>query len=276
MNVIFAYGFLSVAETGVEKLVYMGGRLMQGFGLVAGMYLVIRYGEASMEKFNDWIREFHQMADVSGDTRRINMARPVVQQLLTKGLSVIPRKDYSMGNTVVTQKLWEGVKGSANARFPGVDRPMENVSWKDCVAFIKDLNGHPDVKAANLKFRLPTDEEWEHACRAGSTGDWGLMRNAMEGSIDAMGWCDKNGEHQTHPVATKEPNAWGLYDMHGNVWEWTSTPQGSDFICRGGAWDSGETSCTAESRRAMPKKTRRENIGFRLLACPRCSVSATQ
>ena len=194
---------------------------------------------------------------------------PGVVGRLVADMVPIPGRDYRMGKTEVTQAQWEAVMGSNPSHFKGPDRPVESVSWDDCQAFIEKLNGTPAVKEAKLKFRLPTSEEWEHACRAGGTGDWGRRRNGEEGPLDAMGWYWDNSGRETHPVAQKEPNAWGLYDMHGNVWEWTSSTweaDGSDRVDRGGGWDSDARYCSADYRNWNWLDDRCSSLGFRLLA----------
>lgn len=178
----------------------------------------------------------------------------------------IPGRNYRMGRTEVTQAQWEAVMGSNPSDFKGPDRPVENVSWNDCQAFIEKLNGEPEVKQAKLWFRLPTVEEWEHACRAGGTGDWGRRRNGEEGPLDAMGWYWDNSGRETHPVAQKAPNAWGLYDMHGNVGEWTSTAVGSNRLLRGGSWSSNAACCSTDYRNGNFLDNRNDSLGFRLLA----------
>ena len=119
-------------------------------------------------------------------------------------------KDFWMGQTEVTQGLWQAVMGSNPSDFNncGDDCPVEKVSWNDCQKFIRKLNGM--VSGGN--FRLPTEAEWEYACRAGTTRPYA-------GDLDAMGWYEINSGSRTHRVAQKNPNAWGLCDMHGNVWE---------------------------------------------------------
>ena len=108
-----------------------------------------------------------------------------------------------------------------------------------------------------IDFDLPTEAQWEYACRAGSSGDWGLLADGSMGTLDAMGWYEGNSSSQTHTVGTKTPNAWGLYDMHGNVWEWcldwysssgysgtdpVGATSGNYRVQRGGSW-YGNGSC---------------------------------
>lgn len=123
------------------------------------------------------------------------------------------QREFYLGATEVTQKQWKAVMRANPSRFKGDDLPVENVSWDDVIEFCKKLS----QKEAK-KYRLPTEAEWEYACRAGtemrfSTGD-------DEEELKKAGWFNGNSDKKTHPVGQKAPNAWGLYDMHGNVMEW--------------------------------------------------------
>ena len=115
-----------------------------------------------------------------------------------------------MGKYEVTQAQWQQVMGDNPSEFKNCDQcPVENMSWDDAQEFIKRLNARND----GYKYRLPTESEWEYACRAGTTGDYA-------GDLDEMAWWGGNADSKTHPVGQKQPNAFGLYDMHGNVLEW--------------------------------------------------------
>jgi formylglycine-generating enzyme required for sulfatase activity len=119
-------------------------------------------------------------------------------------------KGFWMGKTEVTQGLWQAVMGSNPSYFKNGDSyPVEKISWDDCQAFITKLN---QMVGGNA-FRLPTEAEWEYACRAGTTGD-------RYGDIDAIAWYSGNSGNTTHIVGQKQANAWGLYDTLGNVYEW--------------------------------------------------------
>ncbi|MGN0843658.1 MAG: formylglycine-generating enzyme family protein, partial [Kiritimatiellia bacterium] len=171
----------------------------------------------------------------------------------------IPGRDFMMGRTEVTQAQWESIMGNNPSENKGPDLPVENVSWNDCQEFIKKLNAK-----TGKKFRLPTEEEWEYACRAGGTGDWGKRANGEEGPLDAMGWYGDNSDDHTHPVGQKEPNAFGLYDMHGNVWEWTATAVGAVRVLRGGGYWGNAGDCLASRRDWCYPGYRYGVIGFRL------------
>jgi len=192
-----------------------------------------------------------------------------VMSAIVSGMVRIPGKDYLIGKTEVTQAQWEAVMGKNPSRFKGADRPVENVSLKDCQEFVGKLNATPAAKTGRLRFRLPTADEWEFACRAGGKGDWGKRANGEDGPLDAIGWYGGNSDRETHPVAQKEPNAFGLYDMHGNVSEWCQDFDGSRSVCKGGGCQDDARRCSvAPSQAGLLGGLRRPggSYGFRLAA----------
>lgn len=129
----------------------------------------------------------------------------------------IPDQDYEMAETQCTQSEWEKVMGNNPSYFKGENNPVERVSYDDVQAFIKKLNEKND----GYTYRLPTEEEWEFCCRAGSDKDY-CFGDDVEKLKDYAWYCE-NSDNKTHPVKEKKPNLFGLFDMHGNVWEWTSS-----------------------------------------------------
>ena len=154
-------------------------------------------------------------------------------------------RSFYVGKFEVTQEQWEAVTGGNPSHVNGLKLPVEHVSWNDCQHFLAKAQ-----KKSGRKFALPTEAQWEYACRAGSTNRFTFGDDAS--SLAAYGWYSENSGNTTHPVGEKKPNPWGLYDMHGNVWEWcadwygpyaagdATDPQGpgsgGSRVLRGGAW----------------------------------------
>jgi formylglycine-generating enzyme required for sulfatase activity len=185
-------------------------------------------------------------------------------------------RPFYLGKYEVTQAQWEAVMGSNPSRFTGQpDRPVEQVSWDDVQAFIRKLN----EKEGGTMYRLPTEAEWEYAARAGSTTAYSFGDDP--GQLGEYAWYTDNSGGQTHPVGQRQPNAWGLYDMHGNVWEWVqdwygtyaaepvTDPQGpssgSNRVVRGGSWRNGARFCRSAYRFYAHPGDRIVDLGFRLL-----------
>lgn len=202
--------------------------------------------------------------------------------------SVTLSKGFWLGETPVTQALYEVITGQNPSQFKGDDLPVERVSWDDAQAFIKQMNSlHPD-----LKVRLPWEAEWEYACRAGTTTAFNVANDISLDLANYRGtWDDKyqwgEGVKQaTTPIKSYPCNAWGLYDMHGNVWEWCedfyTEKLGKDsafdpipaltqsktsktlHIMRGGSWNSRGRRLRSAMRDRDPSNYKDGRIGFRL------------
>ena len=194
-------------------------------------------------------------------------------------------KDYYLGVYEVTQAQYEKVMGKNPSSFQGAkvgnenaDLPVENVSWDDTVEFCKKLSDLPEEKKAGRVYRLPTEAEWEYACRAGGVTAYSFGESSE--SLGDYAWFDENSRRQTHPVGQKKPNAWGLYDLHGNVWEWcsdrygeypkgavsdpTGPKGGSDRVHRGGSWLNEAAICRSALRNWIDPSFRYHNFGFRV------------
>jgi formylglycine-generating enzyme required for sulfatase activity len=159
--------------------------------------------------------------------------------------TVVISNDFWLGQTEVTQAAWTKIMGGNPSYFKSDQLPVETVSWNEAKNYCGMVNG-----------RLPTEQEWEYAARAGTTGP-------RYGSPDAVAWYGQNSNGTTHPVGLKQPNPFGLYDLLGNVWEWTSTDYDTQTkVVRGGAWDSFPWGPRA-STRSMADRRGSEALGFR-------------
>ena len=187
---------------------------------------------------------------------------------------------FAMETMPVTQHQYLLVMGKNPSHFDdwGSSRrepnPVEKVSWDDAVAFCKKLS-----EKEHVHYRLPTEAEWEYACRAGSTTMF--FFGDKEELTGEYAWFKDNSDDITHPVGQKKPNAWGLYDMHGNVWQWCSdwfdayplhpvTDPVGPFdgklrILRGGSWDYEPTSLRSGYRGRNGQSARYFNVGFRVV-----------
>ncbi len=192
-------------------------------------------------------------------------------------------KGFYIQTTEVTQGQWKAVMGEDPSHFKdcGDDCPVETVSWNDIQKFIKGLN-----KREGKKYRLPTEAEWEYACRAGTTTHFSLgsclrTDQANYKGVKPLKGCSEGGDRRkTMPVKSVSPNALGLYDMHGNVWEWcqdgygkySSNPEtdpdgqskGSSRAIRGGGWYDSARHCWTANRAGNSPDYRNPDIGFRL------------
>lgn len=193
----------------------------------------------------------------------------VVSEMIADMKSV-PGKAYRLGRTEVTAEQWHSVM-KPDVPFVGTaNLPVSGVSWDDCQDFIKRLNERGEATAERLSFRLPTIKEWRHACLAGAKGKWGLAAANAPGQLDSMGWYAGNSGSRKSAVGQKAPNAWGFYDMHGNVFEWcsdTSPEYGGDFRIRvGGSFRSPAEQCESSFANSANRQfSRYDDQGFRIL-----------
>jgi len=194
-------------------------------------------------------------------------------------------RGFWLGETEVTQAQWASVMNGEPSAFEGVNRPVERITWRQAQDFIEALNSH----AGRDLFRLPTEAEWEYACRADTKGPFytGASLNAAEANYD--GNYPYNGGakgvylRETAAVASYQPNPWGLYDMHGNVWEWTrdryapysgepeTNPTGPDLlryfkrVIRGGGWGDFAARCRCAARFKQEETKATNSVGFRVV-----------
>jgi eukaryotic-like serine/threonine-protein kinase len=193
---------------------------------------------------------------------------------------------FWMGKYPVTQEQYESVMGKNPSHFEGVTRPVEGVSWNDAVAFCKKLS-----ERTGQLVSLPSEAQWEYACRADSTtkycfGDDEVFLGGLfsDKRLEKYAWFVENSDWSTHPVGEKKANAWGLYDMHGNVWEWCLDPWHENYtgapedgsawvsggdadhrLLRGGSWFRSPRDCRSANRNRDLPDLRNIYIGFRVV-----------
>ncbi|WP_168119877.1 formylglycine-generating enzyme family protein [Paenibacillus sp. HB172176] len=182
---------------------------------------------------------------------------------------------YYLGIYEVTQEQWVAMMGNDPSTFKGGKRPVDRVSWEDSQIFINKLQEKTD-----REFALPTEAQWEYAARAGTNTRWHF--GDTESKLGDYAWFEGNSNDETHPVGQKEPNAWGLYDMYGNVQEWckdwygapyakekASDPQGKasgdSKVLRGGAWGDDFTMVRSTYRNANGIDAKTSGTGFRVV-----------
>jgi formylglycine-generating enzyme required for sulfatase activity len=173
-----------------------------------------------------------------------------------KPVHAVTLDGFWIGKYEVTQRQYEAMMGNNPSHFKGPDRPVEQVSWNDAMEFCRKLS-----QATGKTYTLPTEAQWEYACRAGSKSNWD-----EENRLGDYAWYERNSGNKTHDVGGKSPNQWGLYDMHGNVWEWcadwfegiyyasspprnpTGPASGKYRVFRGGGWCGTAYNCRSASR----------------------------
>ena len=186
-------------------------------------------------------------------------------------------KTFYMGKYEVTQSQWSEIMNNNPSEFKDDIRPVERVSWNDVQEFIQKLNN----KEETIKYSLPTEAEWEYAARADTESTY-----CFSGDIQILSqyaWYRKNSAGKTHPIGQLKPNAWGLYDVHGNVHEWcqdwfdrnyySQSPSNSPLgpssglakVSRGGDWGSEDWYCRCASRSLSSPDRRSNRLGFRLV-----------
>jgi formylglycine-generating enzyme required for sulfatase activity len=188
-------------------------------------------------------------------------------------------KGYYLAADLVTQTQYKELMGANSSGFAGDDLPVEFVSWNDAQEFCRRLSSKE-----GRAYRLPTEAEWEYACRAGSTTKYQFGDNFAQ--LPGYAWFDKNAGGATHGVGLKKPNAWGLHDMHGNLWQWCqdwydpayyqrspvadpSNATASKFrVIRGGSWINAASFCRSASRYYLRPSDRDFSVGFRVAAEP--------
>jgi len=207
-----------------------------------------------------------------GSTNGASDENPVTQVQISRS--------FWLGKTEVTQAQWEAVMGDNPSHFKGADHPVECVSYDEAQEFCRKLTVQERVAGrlpSGYEYTLPTEAQWEYACRASSDANYA-------GVLDSLAWFDENSAGTTHAVGCKQPNAWGLHDLLGNVWEWCADWKGGYSgngeidpagpttgkyrIYRGGAWSHPAKNCRSAERVWRPPECRNRNLGFRIALAP--------
>jgi formylglycine-generating enzyme required for sulfatase activity len=221
-----------------------------------------------------------RMGSPASEQDRDSDEGPQTQVTITRG--------FWMGRYEVTQAQYRKVMGNNPSHFSGDNLPVELVSWHDATNYCGKLTEQERAAGrlpAGYVYRLPTEAEWEYACRAGTTTRLSYGDDPGYSQLGNYAWYWANSGWQTHPVGQKQPNPWGLYDMHGNVWEWCwdcyggSLPGGSvtDLlgpasgslrVFRGGRWIGAGRLCRSANRNSYAPDDRDISIGFRAVLAP--------
>ena len=222
-----------------------------------------------------------QMGSPVAEAGRSNDEGPQTEVTISRG--------FWLGIVTVTQEEWKAVAGdlaglnSDPSYFRGDRLPVEQVSWDDCQQWLRELNSLEEERLPEgFQYRLPTEAEWEFACRAGTSTRFHFGDD--DGGLDDHAWYSGNSRSQTHPAGEKKANAWGFYDLHGNVWEWcqdwygalgggiVADPKGPvsglNRVLRGGSWGVAASRCRSAYRVWNKPGYRDYTLGFRLALGP--------
>jgi len=224
----------------------------------------------------DPIRQLQEnMVEIEGGQFDMGSSEEEAEQPIHK----VELEGFEMSAMPVTQAQYHAIMKTNPSHFKGEDLPVESVSWDDAVKFCERLS-----EKTGRQYTLPTEAQWEYACRADSTGKYCFGDD--ESQLGEYAWYDANAKSSTHPVGKKKPNNWGLYDVHGNVWEWvrddwhgsyegapndgrawTDSPErGSGRVLRGGAWYDDARFCRSAYRYWDDPRGRDGFFGFRVVS----------
>lgn len=180
------------------------------------------------------------------------------------GFTALPGSEIRVHKFEMTQEIYRLVTKEDPSRWRGERNSVEMVSWDEAIAFCQTattLLREAKLIAQDEEVRLPTEQEWETACRAGTTTAYSFGDDA--GALGEFAWFTGNAAGNDPPAGAKKPNPWGLYDMHGYIWEWCADSSGEERPIRGGAWTSTSAECRSDSRRSINRETKGPDIGFR-------------
>ena len=220
---------------------------------------------------------FYQLLDKTrgagvSPAQKMQENRDSVASILN-GMIKIPGRDLWLSATEVTQGQWESVMGYNLSRHKGVNLPVENVSRDDCDVFLEKLNQTKEAQTARFEFCLPKLDDWLYAARAGAGGTNCWTRPGVVGNVLDMAWVKENCSGETHAVATKAPNAFGFYDMLGNVWEWMDCEDKAIGCRHGCSFYDPVADCTVKKGFHTKRSGRYECCGLRLAARVRADAA---
>ena len=208
----------------------------------------------------DFIREVEDMylrlanADTDDLVELAKLAGLDPETVIQIEMVKVPDATFAIGKYPVTQAQYEAVIGTNPSHFQGnPQNPVESVSYNDAIAFCQKLS-----QVTGKNYRLPTESEWEYACRAGTTTNYYFGDDANQ--LEDYAWYSGNSEGTTHPVGLKLPNAWGLYDIYGSVWEWCI-----DKCLRGGSWGDIPYFCRSAISNDYGHGDSPNTLGFRVV-----------
>jgi formylglycine-generating enzyme required for sulfatase activity len=244
-------------------------------------------GSPPDEKGRDKDETLHQVTLTQGYYMQTTEVTVGQWRAFFKATGFKTRAETNGGTWIWNGTQWEKMAGFYwdNPSYAQTDdHPVKCVSWYDVQAFVKWLS-----EKEKKSYRLPTEAQWEYACRAGTTtafagGDISELGCGYNAALHGMGVYCGNSGWRTHPVAQKRPNAWGLYDMHGNVWEWcldwkgpypaghvvdpVGAEKGTARVARGGSWDDRARRCRSAFSGRLAPNGRSHRLGFRLTLVP--------
>jgi len=215
-----------------------------------------------------WWESARAFAEAKAEYQAADVRFEVLPELEKPAHEVTLTKPFYLGKFEVTQEQYQQVQGTNPSRFRGPDLPVEMVSWDDAQGFCKRASG-----TMGLVVCLPSEAEWEFACRAGTRTTYYTGNSVAD--LFTAAWCYGTSKETTHPVGKKIPNAWGLYDMHGNVFEWCADllvayqgkvpPLLTTRVFRGGSWGQDFNYCRSACRSGTEPERSDDELGFRVV-----------
>ena len=255
----------------LKSLDLQGVKIPEGFQLPKSLPSVPTPGLDFLETVQGM---FMKMVLIEGGEFQMGSPKEEEGHQDDEGIHPVELDGFWISSVPITQKQYQSIMNENPSHFKGDDLPVECVSWHDSNEFCEILSGK-----TGREYSLPTEAQWEFSCRAGSEGTFCFGDSDQR--LEHFAWYEKNSENKTHPVGQKRPNAWGLFDMHGNVWEWcadwygeygkekcvnpTGPKEGKYRMLRGGSWCYHAVHCRSACRDFNPPDYGLNNLGFRVV-----------